>query len=375
MKIWVIGRSYPGKSNRMWGSFELEQAKLLAKKGNEVCYIACVFHPFRKIRKWGFCSWTDEQVHVYSYSLPYFPDRLHVYLDGIQLKIWKRLLSSIEEKEGLPDIIHVHYPTLLTQPSAILDFKKYGTKIVATEHWTAVQSGKINAHEKRQLKKYVAEADSFICVGAPLRNKIRELTHTKQQLLIVPNVVPDFFECKMKNWNDFRFIAVGRLVPVKQFDHIIQAFWEVYSGCKDVTLTIVGGGSEYIHLKSLIDRLGASEQITLTGTLPRNKTSELISSSDVLVCYSRLETFGVPVIEALYCGIPVIASNAIGFLDDFDESLGILVDYSDDVNLKDSLLRIKDDYDKYSKEKIHSFAENNYSESAVYMKLIEIYNK
>ena len=373
MKIWVIGRSYPAKNNRMSGSFELEQAKLLSRKGHDVIYITCVFHPFRKVKKWGSCSWNEDNVHIYAYSQFYFPDRLHIYMNGFQARVWKKVLNSVEQKEGIPDIIHVHYPTMLTQPSVVFAYQSKGTRIVATEHWSAVQTGQINAHGRKQLETYVSEADQFICVGKPLKDRIQQLTQTKRQLHVVPNVVLGLFSCKPKGWDSFRFVAVGRLVPVKQFDHLISAFWQAFSGEKGVTLTIVGGGSEYERLKREIERLMASEQINLTGTLSREQTADIVSASDVLVCYSKLETFGVPVIEAWYCGIPVIATETIGIAECFDESLGLLVSNNDENQLIESLKRIKSKYHRYSREHIHSFAEENFSEAAVYDKLLSIY--
>lgn len=375
MKIWVIGRSYPEKNNRMSGSFELEQAKLLAKHGHEVIYIACVFHPFRKVKRWGFCNWIEENVHIYTCSQPYFPGRMRIYMDNFQMKVWKGLVDDVENKEGIPDIIHVHYPTLLTQPKLIMTYKTKKTRIIATEHWSAVQTGQLNKHELKQLKEYVSEADQFICVGRPLKEKIQELTQTKNQLHVIPNVVPNFFTCKQKEGGGFRFIAVGRLVPVKQFDHLIRAFHQAFSNQKDICLTIVGGGREYKRLKKIVDKLDASEQIKLLGTLPRDLTADAISESDVLVCYSRLETFGVPVIEAWYCGLPVIASDAIGFSEYFDRSLGLLVSCNDDNALKESLKKIRNEYGKYSKEHIHRFAVNNFSENAVYEKIMKVYNE
>ena len=346
---------------------------MLARQGHDVVYIACVFHPFKKVKKWGFCSWDEDDVHIYAFSQFYFPARLHIYMNHFQRKVWEKLLNRCEKEEGIPDIIHVHYPTLITQPKAILDYKTKGTIIVATEHWTAVQTGKINGHERNQLKTYVCEVDKFICVGKPLKESIQKLTMTKQPIYIIPNVVPNYFTYKQKNWDDFRFVAVGRLVPVKQFDHLIKAFWQTYSGNKDVTLTIIGGGSEYKRLKKLIERLEATEQIKLTGTLQRNETADIISISDVLVCYSRLETFGVPVIEAWYCGLPVVSSNAIGFVEYFNDSLGFLIPYNNDKSLETSLSEIRNQYRKYSKEYIHNYAENHFSETAVYGKLIELY--
>ena len=88
MNIWVIGRNYPSKENKMSGSFELEQAKLLAKHGNQISYIAAVFHPVRKIKKWGYYNFQDGVVKVFTYSVPYAPERFYLHFKRFQKTIW-----------------------------------------------------------------------------------------------------------------------------------------------------------------------------------------------------------------------------------------------------------------------------------------------
>ena len=102
MNIWVIGRSYPIKQNKMRGSFELEQAKLLAKGGNKVTYIAAVFHPINKVKKWGLCTFNDELVHVFVDSILFAPERMHIHLRKFQGYIWRRLLKRVEKEH--PDV-------------------------------------------------------------------------------------------------------------------------------------------------------------------------------------------------------------------------------------------------------------------------------
>ena len=83
MKIWVIGRNFPTKQNNLSGSFELEQAQMLSRLGernHEIAYISAVFHPYKKIKKWGYCSFHDKDIAVYTESVPFFPDRFHVHM-------------------------------------------------------------------------------------------------------------------------------------------------------------------------------------------------------------------------------------------------------------------------------------------------------
>ena len=375
MKIWVIGRNYPAPGNKMCGSFEYEQAQLLAKNGHEVCYIVCPFHPLYKVKKWGSADWQEDGMHVYAYSQLYFPQRFKIYWDSFKTPIWKRLLKRVEEKEGTPDIIHLHYPTLISVPGPILAYKEKGTKVIATEHLTDVLTGHITKHSKKQLKTYVEGADHFICVGNPLKERVEKLTGTTKNIEVVPNVVPDIFRCERQEHRGFKFISVGRLVKVKQFDMLISAFAEAFTDEKEVFLTIVGGGDQYGRLKRQIDRLGLQERVMLTGAKNRTEVADLMSRADVLVSYSRLETFGVPVIEGWYCGLPAIATTAIGFAEYWKESLGELIPFDDKSRLAEAMKKVRRVYSSYSPEQIQLFARQHFSEAAVYGRLDHLYNK
>lgn len=374
MKIWVIGRNYPNKKNKMCGSFEVEQAKMLAKNGHEVSYLVCVFHPLYKVKKWGSAEW-KEDINVYAYSQLYAPQRLNFYWDNFKEKKWLKLLRYVEEKEGIPDIIHVHYPTMITVPQVILDYQKKGTKIIATEHWTKVQSGKLNKHELNQLMMYATQGNQFVCVGEALRDQVKVLTGADENLHVIPNIVSENFQIASRKHRGFRFVAVGRLVEVKQFDKIIEAFNKKFKGIDGVSLTIIGGGSQYEKLKQQIKKFGLDKQVALTGVLSRQEIANRVSNSDVLVCFSRLETFGVPIIEAWYCGIPTIGTNAIGFKSNWKSELGELISYDDVDLLAESMVTMQEQYGKYSKQFIKEYAASLFSERAVYKKLYELYCK
>ena len=377
MKIWVIGRNYPTPKNKMCGSFELEQARIFAKNGHDVIYIACPFHPIYKIKKWGAMDWKDENIHVYAYSQLYFPQRMNIYWDSFKKPIWMKLLKQVEEEQGIPDVIHIHYPTMISVPETILSYKNKGTKIIATEHWTSVLTGDLTDYAKKQLQTYVENVDHFICVGQPLKESIIKLTGTKKTVDVIPNVVPDTFGIKPQQHEGIKFVSVGRLVKVKQFDKLILAFSNAYRGQEDVSLTIIGGGSQYKKLNKMIEELGIEGQTTLAGAQDRSNVARIMSESDALVSYSRLETFGVPVIEGWYAGLPAIATTAIGFAEYWKNSLGELIPYDDEKLLEKAMLDVKSKIEIgfFSSDYIREYAHTYFSEQAVYNQLIELYNK
>lgn len=375
MNIWIIARSYPIQKNKMRGSFELEQARLLADAGHNVSFLAVIFHPINKVKKWGFCSWQDGQIKVYTKSIFYTPDRVHLHLKKFQGKQWKNLLETVELEQGVPDVIHVHYPAMVSDADAILSYQKKGSVVITTDHWTKTLTDSMDSYQRRQLIKYAEQADAFLCVGEPLKNAVQKISNTGKKITVVPNVVSELFKPMDSKSEKFRFIAVGRLVPLKQFDKIVQAFGECFAGQKDKQLTIVGGGKEFKTLEKIIKQYQMSDQVTLTGTLTRKQTAEKVAESDALICYSRLETFGVPVIEAWACGKPVIASDCLGFLEYWKEDLGYIVPWNDRKSLEQAMKKLYQNRKYYCAESISAFAQEYFGEETICNKLVAIYTR
>ena len=294
-----------------------------------------------KVKRWGPADWNEDNIHVYAYSQLYFPQRFNLYWDSFKEPIWRKLLDRVEMEQGTPDVIHLHYPTMISVPNPILSYKKKNVRIIVTEHWTNVLTGEITQHAKNQLTTYVEEADKFICVGNPLKESIVKLTGTKKGIEVVPNIVPETFNIEKKPHKGVRFVAAGRLIKNKQFDRLISTFAKIFSDDAEVSLTIIGDGSQFRKLKKLIKTLGADERINLVGAQPRAVVAELMAESDALVSFSRLETFGVPVIEGWYSGIPAVATTAIGFAEYWEDFLGELIPFDEEKGLENALRKNK----------------------------------
>lgn len=374
MVIWVIGRNYPLPDNEMKGSFELEQAKMLARYGNEVHYLACSLHPTKKIKgKSGIQTWDEGNIQITVLSVFFTPRVYPIYFVGGRNRQWRKLFNAVEKKSGVPDVIHIHYPAMLMIADSLRDYHDKGVRVVATEHWTKVLGKKLDSIELKEFRKYSSVLDQIICVGSPLKKSVKDLTGMDGE--VVPNIVNELFKPTDKRHEGFRFVAVGRLVKLKQFDKIIEAFCDCFLGQKDIFLTIVGGGEEKAHLQKIITDRQAGAQVKLVGSQSREKTAEIVSNSDNLICYSTFETFGVPIIEAWACGLTTITTTAAAVIDNFDGRLGIEVDFTDFEGLKKALKYVYEHRDAYDKEFILEFAERNFSEEAISKTLISIYGK
>ncbi|MFS8204794.1 glycosyltransferase family 4 protein [Streptomyces sp. CWNU-52B] len=102
-------------------------------------------------------------------------------------------------------------------------------------------------------------------------------------------------------------VAAGRLVPGKRFDLLIEAFSAVASKEPDWRLRIYGGGPQRDHLQDLVDGLGLSGHIRLMG--PRTPMEAEFAKAALVVSASDAESFGMTLVEAMRCGVPVISTD------------------------------------------------------------------
>ncbi|PJE94861.1 glycosyl transferase [Streptomyces carminius] len=101
-------------------------------------------------------------------------------------------------------------------------------------------------------------------------------------------------------------IAAGRLAPAKRYDVLLRAFAKVVAQRPDWRLRLYGGGREEAKLRALVEKLGLYNHVFLMGPVHPIE-SEWIKGS-VAAVTSSLESFGMTIVEAMGCGLPVVAT-------------------------------------------------------------------
>lgn len=151
-----------------------------------------------------------------------------------------------------------------------------------------------------------------------------------------------------------RIMTVGRLVPRKGVDLVIRALRLLTeSGMDDVELVIAGGGGdarrleedpEARRLMALAAELGVADRVRLEGQVPRERMPELLRSADAVVCTPWYEPFGIVPLEAMACGVPVIAAAVGGLIDTVvDGHTGVHVPPRDPFALADAIRTVLGD--------------------------------
>lgn len=121
---------------------------------------------------------------------------------------------------------------------------------------------------------------------------------------VVPNPVllPELPE---RRGDGRSLVAVGRLVPQKGFDMLLDAFAQVAPRFPDSTLTIWGEGPERAALERQRDALGLSDRVRFPGVTGR--PGGWIEGADIFVLSSRYEGWGIVLLEAMAAGIPAVS--------------------------------------------------------------------
>jgi glycosyltransferase involved in cell wall biosynthesis len=153
----------------------------------------------------------------------------------------------------------------------------------------------------------------FMTVSQSTKRKIiRQLKVNESRIFVVPNGV-DFerIQClaqKAIRSSSERIVYVGRLIPYKRVNEVLELVARLRRRGLDVKADIIGDGPEREHLESLARQMGVSRQVTFWGFLRQQEdVTRILSSAAVFVTPSIFEGFGMSVLEAMAAGTPVVA--------------------------------------------------------------------
>lgn len=376
MNILIISRGYPCKGDPIYGIFESDQAKALVKLGHKVV-VLCIdrrFHAPIK-RKIGITKDFVDNICVYKMFVAPLPINIGLsFTSFIASLAGSFLFERIKKECGLPDIIHAHY--LFSIPIAVKIGHKYNIPVVATEHWSVWNAKKLPREALRLAKKYYPKIDSLISVSEALQQAILE--KAGYESLVINNIVDteyyNYVENSKAHSDKFVFLSVGTLIKRKGFDLLIKAFKNA-NFSSEVSLIIRGDGPEYDSLFSLVTELQLENRIQFVGKISRDEMKALFNGSSVYVQPSRFETFGVVFIEALACGLPVIATICGGPENFITPEDGILIPTDDVDALTKSMIEIRNNASNYNSKAISERCISKFSPNVIAQQIVNVYNK
>lgn len=372
MKILVVSRGFPTKRYPLNGIFEWDQAKALKEYGHEVIFVAIDLRSIRRKRKFGLSVFEQDGIKVYNYNLP-IGKMPYAIAKIFSWKAYSKVLKKIFKTQNI-DIAHYHFGVGATA-KAIKAKNKYGLNYIVTEHSSWINNNTITNSERKRLKELYANSVANIAVSPNFRDKLQKMYEEK--FVYIPNIVDlQAFENVSKRPHDgFTFISVGNLIKSKGMDKLIEGFKIIHEKYSDSKLIIVGDGEEKQNLQSIVAREGLSDSVTFTGRKTREEIAEYMSVSDAFVLMSKSETFGVVYIEAMACGLPVIATKCGGPEGFVDDTNGILVEVDNINQLVNAMEYMISDIAEFNSENIKNYCKNNFSQQVVAGKITELLTK
>jgi N-acetyl-alpha-D-glucosaminyl L-malate synthase BshA len=221
------------------------------------------------------------------------------------------------------DIIHAHYAIphaaaayLARQILAVA--AAHVPRTITTLHGTDVTILGSDPSYRETVAFCIDQSDAVTAVSASLRDDTRREMPVKSDIEVIANFLDcDFHRRAPDPERRARFCApheklvthISNLRPVKQVDAVVRVFARIRERVPS-RLLIVGEGPELGRAQQLIDELGVSAAVELIGEA--QDVIGLLSISDLFLLPSLQESFGLSALEAMACGVPVVASNVGG---------------------------------------------------------------
>jgi N-acetyl-alpha-D-glucosaminyl L-malate synthase BshA len=291
------------------GIVATELGKALSKKGHEIHFIT-YSEPVRlgELRKNIFYH----EVRTSDYPLFKFTPYEQVLTSK---------LVDVVKFERL-DLLHVHYaiPHASAAYMAQQILKDQGVEIpfVTTLHGTDITLVGKDPSFEPVINFSINKSNRVTAVSENLKKETFELFDIKNNIEVIPNFIclkeykmdnNDYYKKRFAPNNEKVICHVSNFRKVKRIEDVIIAF-EGISKKMDIKLLLVGDGPERARLEQISRNSKFSKNIFFLGSL--KSTKEVLNISDLFILPSSKESFGLSALEAMACGVPVIASDSGG---------------------------------------------------------------
>lgn len=379
--ILLFPSSYPTSYAPVRGIFYREQAHALRECGERV---GVVYPEHRRLRSfrpqdlgenhWQVTVRREEglpTVRRHGWNAPFS------WMRGELLRMqFRGLFSRYEQTFGRPDLLHSH-GVFWGGYGARSVSRETGIPFVHTEHSTGYARGIFSSWEEGKIADVLFASATTVAVSKSLAELVGK-TVPGGNVQVVPNMVAtEFFTLPPtpRSSEPFTFLTVARLKKKKNVQGLLKAFRQAFAGQERVQLEIGGDGPREEVLQDLAVDLGIEEQVAFLGRLSRPEVRRRMWKANTFVLPSRVETFGVVVIEAMSTGLSVVTTRSGGPEEIVTDEAGWLTEPGDVEGLARCMRRAYEAREGLRKreKQIRDIVEQKYSREAVSEQLIEVY--
>lgn len=224
--------------------------------------------------------------------------------------------------------------------------------------------------------------DLIVAVSFFTRRKL-EKHFSGEKIAVVPNIV-EFPPFEVEKYPEITISCVSRLVEYKRVEDLIYALHILNKDYPSLRCNIVGTGPQESHLQKLVEKFDLQKKVKFCGFIEKHEdVLRIIKSSHLFCLPSKVEGFGLVIVEAMGCGVPFVASNIEPIIEASDNKGGLFFNVQDPQDLADKIkvllenkeiyLHLKEEgqkqYQEYKGESVGEKLEYHYTN------LYEEYNK
>ncbi|WP_455645975.1 glycosyltransferase family 4 protein [Methanosphaera sp.] len=235
--------------------------------------------------------------------------------------------------------------------------------IIWREDWDWKKENNLKEKILNIVIKYLTNHSDAILVPGTLHKQYfhDKLGVSENKIHIMPNVsnISGINENITKSQTDKKILYVGRLIPRKGINYLIEAYSKLKKEVDNIQLLIIGSGPEEDSLKEYVKENNI-EDVAFLGKIENNELKEYYQESNLVVIPSINKGMGDPWVfvlnEAMYYGNPVIATTAVGAAPDMIKDNGFIVPEKDSDSLYNAMYEIITDNElekKMSQESVN----------------------
>ncbi|MCQ2555483.1 MAG: glycosyltransferase [Clostridia bacterium] len=380
LHVLVIPTWYPIGEDKLMGVYHKDFTCALNKRDD--CYGNILYIQryrlkkpldYLKAKKWKVID--EGNYHTYiRCMLNLGPISKTLQLDQYTKMLDKAFQRYVKE-HGKPDILHAKVIVPAGYAAAKLSVK-YNIPLIITEHTSDTARARLTKEPYMPYAKYALEHSLYTAVS---QNVIDIIGDAAEGIRILPNSVDlSIFNDDRKKTPDgkIEMVTVCALRSEKGIDYeafALKLLREEY-GYDNLHLTVVGDGDYAGFYKEKVKEAGVQDIVTFVGKKTREEVKEYLTASDFMVMPSIEETFGIPPIEAMACGIPVVSTRCGAPEEYMTEQCGELCNVRDPEDLARAIDRVIKKIGEYDTSYLKSVA-NTFSEKAVTDKAMEFYRE
>lgn len=243
-----------------------------------------------------------------------------------------------------PQLLNAHYASGYGTTAALAGFHPWLLSVWGSDVYDFPYEGRVKGW---WLRRNLRKADAIASTSHAMAQQVRRLLPAVGEVAVTPfGIDTARFAPRPEPHEGLVIGTVKTLAPKYGIDVLVRAFAQLCGTRRaPLSLVIVGGGPQRAGLEALAASLGIGDRVRFVGAVPHAEVPAWLNRFDVYVAASRLdsESFGVAVLEASACALPVVVSDAGGLPEVVaDGQTGLVVPREDPAALAAALARLVD---------------------------------